>query len=311
MSDLNLPAERPVPVGSYWAVDGRKLFVHRAGPAIGSARVVLLPGGGCVGLDLWPVLDGVAQFADVVTYDRGGTGWSDRDVSLPRSLAAVTDELWELLRVADVAGPYILVGHSLGALYARFLAARHPESVAGLVLLEPGHEDYHKYMPKELTDRWDAFDPDQDLPDDLPQQVLDFYRDLFEREMTAWPAEIREPLVANHVHPRWLRVGMREAANIKAISEEMRGAPRIDGIPAVVLTAMDVDPFKRAVSMGVPEEGLRAEIDAKLRLYNEFAATFTHGENRRIARVGHATLPMRRPDAVVQAVRDLMERTAG
>ncbi|NUR57998.1 MAG: alpha/beta hydrolase [Catenulispora sp.] len=306
-TELSPPAEHPAPLGRHYAVGGHKLLLHRDGAGDGPP-VVLLPGGGCVGLDLWPVLDGVAQFATAVTYDRGGTGWSDRDVRLPRSLAAVTDELLELLRAAGIAGPYVFVGHSLGGFYARYLAARHPDTVAGLVLLEPGHEDYHRYLPKELTDRWDAFDPGQDLPDVLPQQIIDFYRDLFEQEMTAWPAEIRSPLVANHVHPRWLQVGMREAANLPALNDEMRGAgPAPADIPVVVLTAMDVDPFKRAVSMGVSEEGLYAELDAKLRLYNELAATFTRGENRPIEGVGHATLSMRRPDAVVQAVRDLMD----
>ena len=305
-SEPSLPAEHPAPLGRHYAVHGHKLLLHRAGDGDGPP-VVLLPGGGCVGLDLWPVLDGVARFAAAVTYDRGGTGWSDRDVRLPRSLAEATGELLELLRVAGIEGPYLFVGHSLGGFYARYLAARHPDTVAGLVLLEPGHEDYHKYMPKELTDRWDAFDPEQELPDVLPQQILDFYRDLFEREMTAWPPQLRAPLVANHVHPNWLRVGMREAANLPALNEEMRAAgPAPADLPVVVLTAMDVDPFKRAVSMGVSEEGLRAEIGAKLRLYNELAETFTRGENRQIEGVGHATLAMRRPDAVVQAVRDLI-----
>ncbi|GAA1974452.1 alpha/beta fold hydrolase [Catenulispora subtropica] len=308
MSDLNAPAEQPVPLGRSFAVQGRKLLAYSAGTAA-RPPVVLLPGGGSVGLDLWPVLDGVGQFATAITYDRGGTGWSDREVRLPRSLAAVTEELLELLRVADVAGPYIFVGHSLGGFYARYLAARHPEHVAGMVLLETGHEDLRKYMPKELTDRWDAFDPDQELPDVLPQEVADFYRGLFEQEMTAWPAEIREPLIANHVHPDWLRVGMREAANISALNDEMRAAgPAPAELPMISLTAMDIDPFKRAVSMGVSDELLQAETEAKLRLYDELAATFTRGENRRIAGVGHATLPMRRPDAVVQAVRDLMAR---
>lgn len=317
MSGLNLPVEQPAPLGRHYAVHGHKLLLHRADPAdpnggatdvAADARVVLLPGGGCVGLDLWPILDGVAQFATAVTYDRGGTGWSDRDVHLPRTLADATDELLELLRVADIAGPYIFVGHSLGAFYARHLAARRPETVAGLVLLEPAHEDLRAYMPKELTDSWDAFDPGAVSLEAPPQQVLDFYRGLFEQEMTAWPAEIREPLIANHVHPRWLQIGIREAANLPALNDEMRAAgPAPADIPTVVLTAMDVDPFKRAVSMGVSDELLQAEIDGKTRLYDDLAATFTHGENRRIEGVGHATLPMRRPDVVVQAVRDLLQ----
>jgi hypothetical protein len=78
------------------------------------------------------------------------------------------------------------------------------------------------------------------------------------------------------------------------------------GDATVVLTAMDVDPFKRAVSMGVSEDALQAEIDGKARLYDELAASFTRGENRRIEGVGHVTLLMRRPDVVVEAVRDVI-----
>ena len=80
-------------------------------------------------------------------YDRAGTGWSDR-VELPRSSAEVTDELRNLLRAAGVPAPYLLVGHSLGGLYARHYAQRFPGEVAGLLLLDPAHEDYNAYMPQ-------------------------------------------------------------------------------------------------------------------------------------------------------------------
>jgi pimeloyl-ACP methyl ester carboxylesterase len=209
--------------------------------------------------------------------------------------------------VAGVAGSCILVGHSLGGLYARFFAARHPERIAGLVLVEPGHEDFRKYMPKELTDAWDAFDPDAAVPDEIPQEIRDFYRGLFQNAMADFPAEVREPLVANHVHPAWLRVGLQESSNIKALSEEMRAvADRVPDVPTIILTAMDVDPFKRAVSAGVPEDLMRAETTGKLRLYDELAASFSHGENRRVESAGHVTLVMQRPEAVVEAVRELM-----
>lgn len=54
---------------------------------------------------------------------------------------------------------------------------------------------------------------------------------------------------------------------------------------------------------------MRAETAGKLRLYDELAASFSRGENRRVEGVGHVTLVMRRPEAVVGAVRDLMGRS--
>lgn len=300
--------EQPAPYGHQCRVNGHDLLVHRSGPTprSGEPTVVLLPGGGSVGLDMWRVQQGIEKFAPVVSYDRGGTGWSTRDVTLPRSLAEVVDELLELLRVTGVAGPYLFVGHSLGALYARHFAARHPGSVAGLVLIEPGHEDFRKYMPKELTDIWDTFDGGTDIPDEIPQEITEFYRGLFQDALADWPAEVREPLVANHVHPRWLKVGIREGSNVKDLSQEMRAAGPVPDVPAIVLTAMDVDAFKRAVSMGMPDELLQAETAGKLRLYDELAASFSRGENRRVEGVGHVTLLMQRPDAVVEAVRELL-----
>ncbi|MEY9926603.1 pimeloyl-ACP methyl ester carboxylesterase [Catenulispora sp. GP43] len=300
-----MDVELPAPFGRYYDVQGHSLQTYRSGA--GEATVVLLPGGGSVGLDMWRVQEGIAQFATVVGYDRGGTGWSSRAVKLPRSLREVADELEELLRAADIAGPRILVGHSLGGLYARYFAARHPEQVAGLVLVEPGHEDFRKYMPKELTDLWDAFDLDAAVPDEIPTEIRDFYRGLFRDAMADFPAEVREPLVANHVHPAWLRVGIQEGSNVKALSEEMRAvADQVPDVPTVVLTAMAVDAFKQAVSAGMPEELVAAETEGKLRLYDELAASFTRGENRRVEGVGHVTLVMRRPEAVVEAVRGLI-----
>jgi pimeloyl-ACP methyl ester carboxylesterase len=50
-------------------------------------------------------------------------------------------ELHALLAAARVKGPYVLVGHSIGGLIARVYAEQYPAEVAGLVLLDPTHED--------------------------------------------------------------------------------------------------------------------------------------------------------------------------
>ena len=54
----------------------------------------------------------------------------------------VVDELHELLANAEVDGPYVLVGHSLGGLNARLYAARHPDDLAGIVFVDPTSPNY-------------------------------------------------------------------------------------------------------------------------------------------------------------------------
>jgi pimeloyl-ACP methyl ester carboxylesterase len=292
------------PLGQYYEVTGRRLLLRQSGS--GSPAVVFLAGGGAVGLDYLNVQQRAAALTTSVIYDRAGTGWSDR-VDLPRASVEVVDELRALLHVAEVPAPYIMVGHSLGGLYARHYAQRYASEVSGLVLLDPAHEDYNAYMPKELLDQWAAWDVDEALPDELPDELVRFYRGLFEQEMADWPEQIRQVLIERHVSLDWLQAGLQEAKNVDQLYDEVRHAGQMPDLPLIILTSMGIDSFKAAVSQGTAESLLREEIEGKRRLYTAWAHSL-HGENRPIEDVGHVTLHFRRPDAVLQAIQDLLDR---
>jgi pimeloyl-ACP methyl ester carboxylesterase len=72
----------------------------------------------------------------VVSYDRAGLGWSDLG-PMPRTADRIVDELHTLLERAAIPPPYVLVGHSFGGLTMPLFAARFPEEVAGMVLVDP------------------------------------------------------------------------------------------------------------------------------------------------------------------------------
>jgi pimeloyl-ACP methyl ester carboxylesterase len=78
----------------------------------------------------------IAKFTQVCAYDRAGLGFSDAATS-PRTFARVCDDLDAVRRHVQSDARVVLVGHSFGSLVVRSLAARHPESVAGLVLIDP------------------------------------------------------------------------------------------------------------------------------------------------------------------------------
>jgi pimeloyl-ACP methyl ester carboxylesterase len=89
----------------------------------------------------------VARLTRACSYDRASFGWSDAG-PLPRTADRIADELHELLCAAAVPPPYVLVGHSYGGLVMRLYASRHPNDVAGLVLIEPA-------IPEEWTNPTD------------------------------------------------------------------------------------------------------------------------------------------------------------
>jgi len=98
---------------------------------------------------VWPE---VARFARVFVYDRAGLGRSGPGPR-PRTSSRIAEELHTLLSVAGVEGPYVLVGHSFGGLNVRMFAARYPQEVAGIVLVEAtptGYPDRHDELLSEF-----------------------------------------------------------------------------------------------------------------------------------------------------------------
>jgi pimeloyl-ACP methyl ester carboxylesterase len=86
----------------------------------------------------------VAKTTRVCTYDRAGLGWSDAN-SLPSDAAQFAKELHTLLQNANVPGPYVMVGHSLGGLIVRVFAHDYASEVAGVVLID-------SMNPKQVTE---------------------------------------------------------------------------------------------------------------------------------------------------------------
>jgi pimeloyl-ACP methyl ester carboxylesterase len=73
----------------------------------------------------------------VCDYDRAGEGRSDPPAE-PQDDLDVVDDHAALLVAADIEPPYVLVGHSLGGDQAWLYADRHPEGVAGFMLMNAG-----------------------------------------------------------------------------------------------------------------------------------------------------------------------------
>jgi pimeloyl-ACP methyl ester carboxylesterase len=97
--------------------------------------VILEPGGGGSAASMGLITPAVARDSRVCVYDRAGRGWSDPAPSPPDGAQIATD-LHRLLARAHVPSPYVLAGHSFGGLYVRAYAAKYPEEVAGLVLVD-------------------------------------------------------------------------------------------------------------------------------------------------------------------------------
>jgi pimeloyl-ACP methyl ester carboxylesterase len=119
--------------GRLYDVGGHRLHLDCTGS--GGPTVVLMSGLGGFSGGWARIAPAVAGTSRVCTYDRAGQGWSE-DASDSQDGVAAAADLHTLLGRAGEDGPYVLVGHSIGGDYAMVYAARYPEQVAGMVLLD-------------------------------------------------------------------------------------------------------------------------------------------------------------------------------
>lgn len=150
----------------------RKMYMKCIGT--GSPTVVLIAGAkdrGDSGWDTLPlgkegasVFSEVGKFTRVCTYDRPGTisikeetFERSRSDPVPQPITAkdASTDLHALLIASKEKGPYVIVGHSAGALFARLYAAMYPEGICGLVLVDGTTDDLrNRWTPEQ----WKVFD---------------------------------------------------------------------------------------------------------------------------------------------------------
>jgi pimeloyl-ACP methyl ester carboxylesterase len=155
------------PPGKLVDVGGHRLHINCTGT--GSPTVVIEAGLGdwSTGWDV--VQQGVAKATRVCTYDRAGWGWSEAG-PLPRDAAQFAKELHTLLQNANIPGPYVMVGHSLGGFAVRVFVHEYASEVAGVVLID-------SMSPRQFTQSQDGVQSQigtQSQPFSLPAMLARF-----------------------------------------------------------------------------------------------------------------------------------------
>jgi pimeloyl-ACP methyl ester carboxylesterase len=126
--------------------------VRRVEAGAGEPAVVLEAGLNN-GAESWQrVVPLLAPHVRVTAYDRAGLGGS----APAPGLATIDRQVDDLASVITGlgAGPCVLAGHSWGGALVQLLAFRRPELAAGLVLVDPGHEELESALPLPVQWGW-------------------------------------------------------------------------------------------------------------------------------------------------------------
>ncbi|MED1785774.1 alpha/beta hydrolase [Brevibacillus fortis] len=129
----------------------------------GKPNIVLINGGSGP-IEGWlKILPDISESSSVFSYNRLGVSGSDKPQD-PQDGLTIVETLREALKTVGFEPPFLLVGHSLGGLYANLYARRYPNEVAGVVFLESSHpkdvglEQYQGKVVKTINKMLSMFD---------------------------------------------------------------------------------------------------------------------------------------------------------
>jgi pimeloyl-ACP methyl ester carboxylesterase len=201
-------AERSYPPpGEMVDVGGHSLHINCVGQ--GSPTVVLDAGSGEMSAHWVGVQRGVSGTTRVCSYDRAGMGWSESGPE-PRDAERITGELHTLLSKAGIEGPYVLVGHSFGGMYMQTYAARYPDEVAGVVLVDSSTD------PEQFSQRPEARESDE------PQKQSSAVGPRLVRLVVSLPARLGIVRLLSELDPASPELPPQQRAQIDALAPSTR-----------------------------------------------------------------------------------------
>ena len=276
--------------------------VHVLSPAeeLAAPAVFAETGLGGVAADWVPVVAELDGRAAVWAADRPGLGWSELRPDGDRGVTGFLERLDLLREQAGVDGPSVLMGWSMGALYVMAAAALRPELVSGLVLVDPSHPDEARQF----------HDPSLSQAGRVAlltaARMSSFGGAAFagipgRRYVLRSGSQLGRSLPPDTLTFASARAGraiFEELANFSLRCDEFAAVVAehpLPDVPCVVLTAVE-----RPAAEG-PE--------AWAELHQDLVGWFPQGELREVTGSTHQ-MTVDRPDAVAEAVADVVARTA-
>lgn len=291
------------PPGRLVDAGGHRLHLLIAGDERGGPTVVL-EAGGMATSPMWALIQpGIAEFAQVVSYDRAGMGWSEPGPR-PRDARAIARELHTALRSAGVAGPFVVVGASLGGPYATVFADKYSDETVGIVLVDSVHPEQMQRLPPQARRALSLLTIANRVLPLLAKLGVTHLVDVSELLLAGLPSKLPAEAAAQlrtfaHWPGHWTAV-LDEVSVWDDTMEQMRSALRSESLrvlPLTVVTAPD-------------NPGMEALREPWLEMQRDLAGTSTIATHHVVEGAGHIALATEAGpiQEVIQAVRAMFDQ---
>lgn len=293
--------------------DGRRLHFVCMGK--GSPTVILTAGLGNAAFEAWSnVQPDMARITRVCSWDRPGWGLSD-GTATPVTVETTTTDLEAALAAGSIPGPYVMVGHSAGSYESLLFTDRHPDKVAGMVLVDPSLPGQDALLRETMPSQSAASDPAKSPIGLILSKCAEEIRKglakaggpdpdhCFDYPPT-WPLALRQALAAKVSNPLQYETMVSFLASMAANSTTVVNPARnYRDIPLVVLSAT-VQPDPPGLSDVQKAETARFNAIFEQK-HDELAALSSRGVNARVPGANHF-IQRTKPQAVLDAVAEVV-----
>ncbi len=288
-----LAAANPPP-GELVDVGGYRMHIYCTG--VGSPTVILEAGLNDFYVSWAQTQPAIAQATRVCSFDRAGLGWSELSPR-PRTSEVMAEELHTLLAKANIAGPYILVGHSFGGINLRVFARMYPAEAAGMVLVDSAHEEQSGRLPflKDATEQaigqlrlfsfLSASGLMALLPENIPNRGLS--------------AEVYKQYQAVVATTRYFQGAMAESAGVNGSA----ASPKIAGLGDLPLIVLTHEKFEAMPGLTASQQEQFEQEWTKMQ--RELAGLSSKSKQIIASASGHY-IQVDRPELVIEAILELV-----
>jgi pimeloyl-ACP methyl ester carboxylesterase len=224
--------------GQLYAVNGHQMHLVCQGE--GDPTVILQAGGAADSIWWYWVQHQLAEHTRVCAFDRPGMGWSEPTTE-PRDALTLVGELHTLLAEADVRPPYVMAGHSWGAVLTRIYAAQYPQEIAGMTLVDSAILHPKRFADRAAFDAWKStFAGQQTLFGTIMRLGIPRLTDPSIFQKAGYPAEVALKLVAMHSRNEVIDMDFAEFLDgMWALATASAAAENLGDLPLAVLWATE------------------------------------------------------------------------
>jgi len=318
-ADVRIPSARYVYPAELIAVDGRRrLNMFCIGE--GEPAIVFISGAWQNTMTWRRVQGRVSKMSRAYSYDRAGLGFSD-PATRESNAENASDDLRKLLEAAKLKTPVVLVGHSVGGLYAMLYAAKYRDRVAGIVLVDPSDPEVNNNLA--LSGLPAKYREEARRQTETNHEMLRHCVTLA-RQGTLTPANTdpyclmseTDPILKKELDRQHVRLQTKEAILSEMSSQEapVEGEYSLNGLQfrqAIGngnLGQMPLILLRRARGLkhpALPQEIFDRNQSVFLAGHERMAALSSIGEVREISNAGH-NIQLDQPEAVVAAIEDVI-----